>query len=222
MNLLLKQKALWYKDNSMRYMGIFVILSLLLLNGCGNDKESHKIKLLNGSTLRTGVNPNSMANIAQDRQKDRENRVELSKIEANTKIELEKIRSQNQLHIAKLNAEAQKDIAQKESVTKIKTSQLEVDMKREGMHYGIYIVIAVIILIMIALLLLYLNAKKNRELKKRLHEEKLLHEQFLKEKELEEQRLHKILDLVAAGKMPQTIEEEVILSISKPQTKVIK
>jgi large-conductance mechanosensitive channel len=205
----------------MRYIGIFFVV-VLLLSGCGNEKENRKIKLMNSATLQTGVNPNSLAYVAKDKEKDRQNRVELSKIEAKTKIELEKIRSQNELHIAKLNAQTQKDIAQNESATKIKTSQLEVDMKREGMHYGIYIVIAIIILIMIALLLLYLNAKKNRELKKRLHEEKLLHEQFLKEKELEEQRLHKILDLVAAGKMPQTIEEEVILSISKPQTKVIK
>jgi hypothetical protein len=205
----------------MPYIGMLLIV-LTLFTGCGNEKNHEKFKLLNGSTVTTGVNPNSLAYVAQDKEEDRKNKVELSKIEATTKIELEKIRSQNQLHIAKLQAETQKDIAQKESITKLKTSKLEVDMKREGMQYGIYIVIAIIILIVIALFLLYLNAKKNRELKKRLHKEKLLHEEFLKEKELEEQRLHKILDLVAAGKMPQKIEEEVILSISKPQTKIIK
>jgi uncharacterized membrane protein len=205
----------------MRYIGVFLSL-LLLFTACGNDKEHQKIKLMDSSTLKSGVNPNSLAYVAQDKEKDRQNKLELSKIEAKTQIELEKIRSQNQLHIATLNAQTQKDIAMNESATKIQTSKLEVDMKREGMHYGIYIVIAIIILIIIAIFLLYMNAKKNRELKKRLHEEKLLHEQFLKEKELEEQRLHKILDLVAAGKMPQTIEEEVILSISKPQTKMIK
>jgi len=199
------------------YIG-FLVFTLFFLGGCGgNSNTQRKIKLIDGTTITTGVNPNSMAAVAKEKQEDRQNKVEISKIEAQTKIELEKIRSQNQLSIAKLNAQTQKEIAQKDAATQIKTSQIEVDMKREGMQYGIYLIIAVIVLVVIALFLLYFNAKKNRELQKKLHQEKLMHEQFLKEKELEEQRVHKLLELVASGKVAKNVEKEIILSIAKPK-----
>jgi hypothetical protein len=172
---------------------------------------------MDASTIKAGVNPNSLAKKASEQNLDRKNRVELSKIEADTKIELEKIRSHNELTIAKINAETKKEIVKEESKTKIKTSQMEVAVKKESAKYSVYIAVAVILLLMLALYLLYLNAKKNRELKKQLHDEKLKHEQFLKEKELEEQRLHKLVELAANGKLPQNIESEVILTLSNPK-----
>jgi predicted Holliday junction resolvase-like endonuclease len=87
------------------------------------------------------------------------------------------------------------------------------------MQYTVYIVIVIVLLVIAILILLYLNSKKNRELKKQMHDEKLRHEQFLKEKELEEQRVHKLLELVATGKVAKNVEKEVILSIAKPKTK---
>ena len=90
------------------------------------------------------------------------------------------------------------------------------------MQYTVYIVIAVVFFFIIALILLYLNSKKNRELKKALQEAQFIHERDLREKEFEERRIHKILDLVSEGKLPASVKKEVILSLSSPKTNVIE
>lgn len=215
MNLLQKQKSPC-KELMMKKTTLFLLtLFSFLFTACSSEQEAKKIHLLGEEKkVKSGVNPNSMALKMHELHK---NKVELSKIEANTKIELEKIRSQNELTIAKINAETQKEIVKEESKTKVKTSELEVAVKKESAKYTIYIAVAVIVLLMLALYLLYLNAKKNRELKRQLHDEKLKHEQFLKEKELEEQRLHKLIELASDGKLPKNIESEVILSLSSPK-----
>jgi preprotein translocase subunit SecG len=196
-----------------RLVLVFFVVMLVFV-GCSSEKEAKKVRLLGDEQVKPVVHPNGVLKQAEQKAQEHKNRVELSKIEANTKIELEKIRSQNELSIAQLNAQTQKEIVKEESKAKIETSQLEVAVKKESVKYGVYVAIGVIILFMLALYLLYLNAKKNRELKKQLHEEKLKHEQFLKEKELEEQRLHKLIELAADGKLPKNIESEVILSLS--------
>ena len=197
---------------------LFLLVSGLFFIGCSSDEQSkRKITVMDADKVKASVNPNAVALRAQQQNQAHKDKVELSKIEANTKIELEKIRSTNELSIAKINAEAKKEMVRQESKAKIETSQMEVAVKKESVRYGVYVAIAVILLLMLGLYLLYLNAKKNRELKKQLHEEKLKHEQFLKEKELEEQRLHKLMELAADGKLPQNIESEVILTISNPK-----
>jgi len=193
---------------------LLVLIITFAFFGCSSEKEAKKVHLMGQGQIKTGVNPNSITAQTKVKQQEHKNKVELSKIEADTKIKLEKIRSQNELSIAQINAQTQKEIVKEESKAKIETSQMEVAVKKESVKYGVYVAIAVIILLMLALYLLYLNAKKNRELKQQLHEEKLKHEQFLKEKELEEQRLHKLIELAADGKLPKNIESEVILSLS--------
>ena len=200
------------------YKLLFLFL-VVAFSGCNENASNKKVSLMGRDT--TGVNPNSLAYLSADKNEERKNRIELSKIEANAKVEIAKIQSQNQLSIAKVNAKTQQEIAKSDSVTKITTSKLDASTKKESMQYTVYIVVAVIIFLIIALILLYLNSKKNRELKRKLQEEKLRHEQILNEKEHEERRLHKILDLAAAGKLPATIEEEVILSISAPKNRLI-
>jgi large-conductance mechanosensitive channel len=196
-----------------------LLVLFLFLSGCGESDTHKKVSLLGQDT--TKVNPNSLAYLSADKTLERKNRLELSKIEANAKVEIAKIKSENELDIAKVNAQTQQAIAKSDSLTKITTSQVEASTHKESMQYTVYIVIAVIFFLLIALVLLYQNSKRNRELKKELQEEKLRHEQILKEKEHEERRLHKILDLAAEGKLPATIEEEVILSISTPRSKLI-
>lgn len=204
----------------MKYIYAFVVLLVVVtFNGCGESEHSEKIALLGTDTTR--VNPNSLAYLSADKNEDRKNKLELSKIEADAKVKIAQIKTQGQLSIAKLNAQTQQEIAKTDSATKITTSKVDASTKKETMQYTVYIVIAVVVFLIIALFLLYQNSKRNRELKKQLQEEKLRHEKALHEKELEEKRLHKVLDLVAAGKMPATIEEEVILSISTPRNRLI-
>jgi len=204
---------------------IFMFMALVFL-GCGESsttKSQKNISLLGVEPIekKPGVNPHSLAYESADKALDRTNKLEVSKIEANAKIEIEKIKSKNQLNIAKIDAETKKTIAQTDYKAKIHTSEIDARTYKENMRYVVYIVIAVVVLIMIAFILMYLNSRKNRELQKHLHEEKLKHEQFLKEKELEEQRVHKLLELIASGKVAKNVEKEVILSISSTKPKYI-
>ncbi len=202
-----------------KYVFVF-LLTIIMLSGCDEGKKSQKLSLLGADT--TQVNPNSLSYIAVEKNEERKNRLALSKIEADAKVKIAEMQTQGQLSIAKLNAKTQQEIAKTDATTKITTSKLDANTTKETMQYTVYIVIAIVLLLMIALFLLYQNSKKNRELKKKLQEEKLRHEKAILEKELEEKRLHKILDLVAAGKMPSTIEEEVILAISRANSKIVQ
>ena len=188
---------------------------MLFTTGCQNDAS--KAYLMN----KKEINPNSLAHKANNEAKNRENRLKLSKIDSDTKIQIEKIKSDNKLLIAKIEADTTKEVAQTDSTTKIQTSKIEVTTKKEDSQMTFYIAIAIIIVIVIALILLYLNNKHNRELKAKLHEEKLKQELAIKEREHHEQRLHKMLDLVADGKLSPKIEEEIILSISNDTPKTL-
>jgi len=201
------------------YILIFLFI-IVAFSACGGENGNRHVSLLGADT--TKVNPNSMAYLSVDKNEDRKNKLELSKIEADAKIEIAKIQSNSQVHIAKVNAQTQQEIAKSDSVTKIKTSQLDASTKKETMQYTVYIVIAVVFFFIVALILLYLNSKKNRELKKALQEAQFIHERDLREKEFEERRIHKILDLVSEGKLPASVKKEVILSLSSPKTKVIE
>jgi len=204
----------------MKYLSVFVVFILVFfMIACNNSHENKKVRLM-GESAKV-VNPNRMEFLANDKNKERQNRVALSKIEADTKIKIAQIDSKNQLTIAKLNADVKKKIAESNAATKIQTTQLELKVREENQRYMIYIAIVVILLLIIALILLYFNSKKNREFQRKLQEEKLKHEQFLREKELEEQRFHKIMELAAAGKLPKSIEKDVVLSISQSKNNII-
>jgi len=208
----------------MRYLvSLWIVSVFLFFSGCGEGTSSQnaRVHLLNPpkTTNVTGVNPNSLAHRSADKALERQNQIKLSKIEAEAKVEIERIKSENQLKIAKINAEAQKRVAETDLKSKVQTSQIDANTHKETIQYTVYIVIVIVLLVLAVFILLYLNAKKNRELKKQLHDEQLRHEQFLKEKELEEQRVHKLLELIASGKVAKNVEKEVILSIAKPKPK---
>ena len=199
----------------MKLKFIFAAALLLFFVGCGESSKKEKISLLHSDT--TKVNPNSLAYRSMSEAQERKNRLEISKIEADAKIKIAQIESQQKLQVAKIDAQTKKEIAQTNSLAQLQSSKLDATTKKESMRYTLYIVLIVILFLIIAAILLYLNSKKNRELQRKLHEEKLRHEQALQEKELEERRLHKILELAAHGKLPDSIQEEVLLSISAPK-----
>nr|WP_321268131.1 hypothetical protein [uncultured Sulfurimonas sp.] len=200
---------------------IFSILIILFTTGCQeSSSKKNNISLMDG--YRDGVNPNSVAYKNADKQKDRQNKVDIAKIDSDAKIEIAKIQSQNQVLIAKVNADAKKEVAQTESTTKVKTSEIDAITKKDDIQTNLYITIAIIIAVLIAMLLLYLNNKRSSALKEKLHNDKLKHEQLLKEREFEEQRLHKMLDLVKEGKLPSNMQEEIILSLTKSKTNLIE
>ena len=198
-----------------------IIISLTIAfftTGCQDSAPKQKAYLINGQ----GVNPNSLSSKANDKAQDRQNKLKLSKIDSDTKIQIAKIESDNKLLIAKIKADATKEVAQTDSRTKIQTTKIDATTKKEDTQMTFYIAIALVIVVIIALILLYLNNKHNRELKSKLHEDKLKQELDLKEREHHEQRLHKMLDLIADGKLSPKVEEEIISSISNDTPKKLE
>ena len=203
-----------------------IIISLLIvlsITGCQESSNKNRVALMGGYiNANPGVNPNSLAYISAKNNKERLNKIEISKIDSNAKIEIAKIKSNNQLLIAKVNADTQKEVAKTDSATKIQTSQIDALTKKDDIRSDLYITIVVILALVIAAYLLYLNNKKNRELKNKLHQDTLRHEQILREREHEENRLHKILELVEKGKLSPDMETEVISSLTKPKQNLLK
>lgn len=195
---------------------LFITSALLfVLVGCQDSSDTRsKIHLMNQQ--KTGVNPNSLAYRASNAQQDRENKLKLSKIEADTKIEIAKIKSQNQLQIAQVNADVQKNVAKQDATATLEKTKIEALTKKDEIYSSFYITLAVIMFLSIVVYFLYLNNKKNRELKDKLHKEELEHEKLLKEREFNEKRLHKVLELVENGKLSLELEKDVIASIIQP------
>jgi len=206
-------------------ISLFIILSV---SGCYDLSQEKKPVSLNApvekNTLslmgspRQGTNPNSIANKAIEKQKERANRLEISKINSDAKIEIAKIESNNKVKIAKVNAVAKTDVAKTDSSTKIQTSKIDAVTKKDDIQNQFYITMAIVGVFLIGLFLLYFNGRKNRELKNRLHQEQLTHEIHLKEREHEEKRLEMMLGLVASGKLSSEMETEIITSLTRPES----
>jgi len=202
----------------MKIVATFMIGMTLFFSGC--NETSHQKATLLGQ--KQGVNPNSIAIQSAQKAQDRQNQLEIAKIQADAQVQMAKIQSQSQLQAVELQTKTQEKVAQIDATTKVQTAQMQIATKKESMKYTLYIAIAVIILLIIALILYYLNAKKKAELQKQLLEERLRHEEKLKARELEEQRVHKLLELIGDGKLPKQVEEEVIHAISTPKNKLIE
>ncbi|NPA65876.1 MAG: hypothetical protein GXO11_03240 [Epsilonproteobacteria bacterium] len=208
-----------------KYIFLF-ITPILFFSGCqeGTQHTNSSLKLLHQEKRQ--FNPNNMIAKNTEKYKDRKTQLEVAKIDANARIESEKIRSHNQMQIAKIQAENNNKIAQIDSKTKIETTKIEVEAQKENAKYFIYLGIALIILFLIALILFYLNSKRKRELQQQIHLERLRHEEILKDRELEERRLHKMLELLGEGKLPEHVEKDVVAVLtstsSESSTKVLK
>ena len=171
------------------------------------------LSLLNQTSKEEKQQDYSLGYRLADKQKERETRLELSKIEAKTKIEIEKIKSQNKLKIVQVQSNTTKEVAQTDYKTKVETSKIDALTKKETTMVTIYITVAVSVVLLIGMLLIYFNNKKERELKNKLLQDQLRHEEMLREKERQEQRLLKLIELAGDKKLSPKMEEAIILSL---------
>jgi len=194
---------------------LFLSLTLLLFfSGCYKN-STKKSGYLMGQKI---INYDR----ASENQKDRENKIELSKIDSKTKIEIAKIESENKLKIARVDADTKKEVVHTKSKAEIEKSKIDAVTKKNEIKTSFYIKIAIVIVILLAIILFFWHGKKNRDLQLKLQKEKLEHEKMLKEKEFEEQKITKLLELIGDGKLPQNLEEEVILKIAQPKNILIE
>ncbi|WP_457750184.1 hypothetical protein [Sulfurimonas sp.] len=181
---------------------IFVVFFIsFIFIGCQESKYQ-KPYVMDDAT-RIGVNPNSLAYIAEDKAADRKNQLALKKLETDAKVTIMKINSQKDLDIAKLDAQTKKEIA-----------HANVTVKKEVSQRNFYIALALIIILLLALFLWYFNNRKNRELQAKLEEQRLNNSLMIKARELEHERANKLLELLGSGKLSTELETEIIATIS--------
>jgi len=196
------------------------IFTLMSLSGCQEGNNS-KPYLKNGY-IGAGVNPNSAAFKAKDNALERENKVKMAEIQANSKIEIAKIESLKAVKVAKIDNEAKKDIAEKTATLTLETTKLDTQTKEHQSMIALYIAVGFLVALLIAIILWFRYKRQSLELKTKLEENRLKHELEIKDKELQEQRIQKVLDLAISGQLPQEMQKEVINSLTKPETKVIE
>lgn len=208
-------------DSNMKHLFKLISLALVMLffTACqdSNNKKPYVIH-----TQQTGVNPNSMAYLSQDKALDRKNKIEMAEIEAKSKIEVAKVESKKAVEIAKINSETTKDVTKQTAVATLAVTELDKKAKEQEIMVNLYIAIGVLIAVLIGFFLWYRHKKKSLEVKAKLEENRLKHELEIKDKELKEQRMHKILDLAMSGQLPVEMQQEVLHSITRPDSKLIE
>jgi len=196
------------------------ILTLLTLSACqeGNSSKPY----IKDGYIGKGVNPNSVAFKSKDNALERENRIKMAEIQANSEIEIAKIESLKAVKVAKIDSEAKKDIAQKTATTTLEVTKLDTQTKEKQSMLNLYIAIGLLVSLMIGILLWFRYKRQELELKTKLEENRLRHELEIKDKELQEQRIQKVLDLAISGQLPQEIQTEVINSLTHNEVKTIE
>jgi uncharacterized lipoprotein YehR (DUF1307 family) len=197
----------------------WILILVVLFTACEESKNS-KPYLMNGG--KNATNPNSLAYQTQDKALDRKNRIEMAEIEAKTKLEVAKIDSRKAVEIATIDSFTKKDVAKQTTGATVEISKVDAQTKDKQSLMNLYIAIGVIFAALIAMLLLYTSKKKSLEIKARLEENRLRHEFAMREKELQEQRIQKVLDLAISGKLPPDIQKEFISSLTNQDRKLIE
>jgi flagellar biosynthesis/type III secretory pathway M-ring protein FliF/YscJ len=169
---------------------IVFLVSVLTFLGCQESKKPY---------VMGEKNPNSLILKAQENAKQRENLIELKKLETQANVEIAKIQSAKDIEVAQIDSKTKQNVAlTTSSVTKEQTKT------------NFYIAIALGVVLLIALLLWYLNNKKSRELQAKMHEQKLQNEAMLKVQEMENDRINKLLELYEKGVLPEELQEDLI------------
>ena len=94
--------------------------------------------------------------------------------------------------------------------------------KEKQSDNNLYIAIGMIGVLLLGIFLWYQHKRKSLEVKANLEEHRLKHELELKERELKEQRIHKILELASSGKLDPEVQQEVLHSLTRPESKIIE
>ncbi len=184
-----------------------LILGTLFLSACGEN--SHQKPYIMGG--HQGTNVNSIAFKAKDNALGRKNKIELAKIQAESKLAVAKIESKKAISIAQIKGQTQQVVSQMDKQTKEKQSD-----------NNLYIAIGLIGVLLLGIFLWYQHKRKSLEVKAQLEEHRRNHELELKEKELKEQRIQKILELAASGKLDPEVQQEVLHSLTRPESKIIE
>ncbi|QFR49285.1 hypothetical protein FJR48_05910 [Sulfurimonas lithotrophica] len=184
---------------------LFCFMGVLLI-GC-SDSNNEKIQLLDKKYA--SAQNSQIKNKIQKQQDDV--KVQISKIQAQNKLDIAKVEAQNKIEIEKVKSSTSKDIA-----------LIDAKTKTEDTRVLIYIAVIAGILLFILMIIFYLNNKKNRDIKLKLHQAELKQQKEIAEREMEEKRLQMLVNLVSEDKLPKEMQEELVSLMGKKSNLIIE
>ena len=208
----------------------FYLLSItvFIFLGCQNSNNHTSMPTRHTIQYKQGVNPNSLANKSQEKAFERHTQIEVSKINAQAQIEVAKIHSKKDIEVSKIKTDVQKEIAKEnlqikkeiakeEASNNIEISKIEAEKNAYNQKITLYIVIIFAVLTLIGVILWFVQKRRATLLHAEHERERLKQELLIKERELEEQKIIKIMDLAIHGQLPQNLQKDLIDSITQPK-----
>jgi len=189
---------------------ILFLIMIVILNAC-QDTNSSRPYIMN---KKEGVNPHSLAYKTVDKALDRKNKIQMAQIVANSQLEVAKIESVKAVQIAKINSQTQKDVTKQTVSSNIEISKIDSKVKDKESMVILYIALGLLLVLTIGFILWYSHKKKVLEIQSKLEEKKLQHALAIKEKELQEARVQKVLELAISGQLPPEMQKEFIHSLT--------
>ena len=173
----------------MRYIALLFIVMFFI--GCETTSSvSQTNDQFNKSNIKLFGNMNNKIHLVENKEAILDKKLKMKELETKAKIEIAKINSKSQVEVTKLKTTATTTVAQTDANAKITTTKIDAAALKEKTKMTMYTAGAFIIVLIIGLIFLFLNMKKNRELKEKLHTQDM----EFKHKELEEKRVHKIFE----------------------------
>ncbi len=199
----------------MRYIGLLFIFIFII--GCqkGYQDEDNKAHF-NQSNIKLFGNMNNKIHLVENKEAILDKKIKMKELETKAKIEIAKINSKSQVEVTKLKTTASTTVAQTDANARITTTKIDAQALKEKTKITMYTAGAFIVVLIIGFIFLFLNSKKNRELKQMLHAQDM----EFKHKELEEKRVHKMLDLIANDKVGPELQKEILLSMTKQKESI--
>jgi uncharacterized membrane protein len=182
-----------------------LVLLVLFFSGCQLDEK--KAVLMQEKSVQN--TPTAPQNAPNEEAQNRQNQIA---------IELEKIKAQNAKELQQMQLEAkQKEL---EITKELQTQENEIALsthKDNLEFYKIALIIAAILTLFIVLVI-YLIAKKNREAKIKMQEERLKSEYNLKQQEFYNERINKLLEIAASKESDESIKKDAMDMLKNDHT----
>ena len=201
-------------------LSILVVVITLFTACQGNNSTNNRSLITYGQ--KNGVNPNSLAYRSHDKVLDRQNKIDMAQIEANSKLEVAKIESKKAVEIAKIDSVTKKDVSKQEAQKSIEISKIDSLTRDKENMIKLYIAIGAIIVAFIGIFVWFHHKRKSLELQMKVEDNRLKHQLMIKEKELQEERIQKVLDLAISGKLPPELQKDFIASLTHQNSKLIE
>jgi len=188
---------------------VFLIIVAIFFSGCEIDRQK--------GVLMQERNSAQKAQKADDEATVQED-INTFELRHNAAVELEKLKAEHTLALKKLELEAsQKELEVRQELAQKEQETALVVHKQKLEFYKIALIVFAVVALF-ALLIFYLIAKKNRQTKQKMQEDKLKAEYELKQQEFYHQRVNKLLEIAASKESDESIKKDALNMIKNDHT----